>query len=203
MEFRACGCRAPARRAHGGGEHFVASAPRRAGNGRAGVTRGRALQFACGKCGRRPERGEPPPAVDEIAAPPCQPAGPAVGFGGHRGCRTRRRPVCRRRLFAGGRCAVGGGAGENCRREIKVSGIADSDRYDRRPAFVPARQWLRGKQVPSFVLHYGTADLETLPDLLEQRIRSGKYHSAAVGACRSDAKSAFSNYRIAVLLFEQ
>ena len=60
-----------------------------------------------------------------------------------------------------------------------------------------------GSHVPSFVLHYGTADLETLPDLLEQRVRSGKYHSAAVGACRSDAKSGFSNYRIAVLLFEQ
>ena len=60
-----------------------------------------------------------------------------------------------------------------------------------------------GSHVPSFVLHYGTADLETLPDLLEQRIRAGKYHSAAVGACRSEAKSGFSNYRIAVLLFEQ
>jgi hypothetical protein len=59
-----------------------------------------------------------------------------------------------------------------------------------------------GSHVPSFVLHYGTPDLETLPDMLEQRIRGGKYHSAAVGACGSDAKSGFSNYRIAVLLFE-
>jgi hypothetical protein len=59
-----------------------------------------------------------------------------------------------------------------------------------------------GSQVPSFVLHYGTADLQTFPDMLEQRIRSGKYHSAAVGACPGDAKSGFSNYRIAVLLFD-
>jgi hypothetical protein len=59
-----------------------------------------------------------------------------------------------------------------------------------------------GSHVPSFVLHYATPDLETLPDLLEQRIQTGKYHSAVVGSCSSDAKTGFSNYRIAVLLFE-
>ena len=59
-----------------------------------------------------------------------------------------------------------------------------------------------GSHVPSFILHYATPDLETLPDLLEQRIATGKYRSAAVGACPSDAKGGFSNYRIAVLLFE-
>lgn len=60
----------------------------------------------------------------------------------------------------------------------------------------------KGSHVPSFVLHYATPDLETLPDVLEQRISKGKYHSAVVGACPSDAKSGFSDYRIAVLLFE-
>lgn len=55
---------------------------------------------------------------------------------------------------------------------------------------------------PSFVLHYATADLQTLPDLLEQRIRTGKYHAAAVGACPSDAKIGLSLYRFAVLLYE-
>jgi hypothetical protein len=59
-----------------------------------------------------------------------------------------------------------------------------------------------GSHVPSFVLHYATTDLQTLPDLLEQRIQTGKYHSAVVGACPSDAKIGFSNYRIAVLLYE-
>jgi uncharacterized protein YkwD len=59
-----------------------------------------------------------------------------------------------------------------------------------------------GSHVPSFVLHYATPDLQTLPDLLQQRIQTGKYHSAVVGACPSDAKVGFSNYRIAVLLFE-
>lgn len=59
-----------------------------------------------------------------------------------------------------------------------------------------------GSHVPSFVLHYATPDLDTLPAMLDQRIRTGKYHSAVVGACPSDAKIGFSNYRIAVLLFE-
>jgi hypothetical protein len=59
-----------------------------------------------------------------------------------------------------------------------------------------------GSHVPSFVLHYATSDLQTLPELLTKRIQTGKYHSAVVGACASDAKLGFSNYRIAVLLFD-
>jgi hypothetical protein len=59
-----------------------------------------------------------------------------------------------------------------------------------------------GSRTPSFVLHYATADLQTLPEMLSERIQTGKYHSAVVGACQSDAKLGFSNYRIAVLLFE-
>lgn len=59
-----------------------------------------------------------------------------------------------------------------------------------------------GSHMPSFVLHYAATDLQTLPDMLVQRIRTGKYHSAVVGACPSDTKLGFSNYRIAVLLYE-
>ena len=59
-----------------------------------------------------------------------------------------------------------------------------------------------GSHQPSFVLHYATADLQTLPDLLEQRIQSGRYHSAVVGACPSNAKIGLSRYRVAVLLYE-
>jgi hypothetical protein len=59
-----------------------------------------------------------------------------------------------------------------------------------------------GSHAPSFVLHYATADLRTLPGMLEQRIQTGKYHAAVVGACPSDAKIGFSKYRIAVLLYE-
>jgi hypothetical protein len=59
-----------------------------------------------------------------------------------------------------------------------------------------------GSHEPSFIMHYATTDLQTLPDLLEQRIRSAKYHAAVVGACRSDAKIGLSMYRVAVLLYE-
>jgi hypothetical protein len=59
-----------------------------------------------------------------------------------------------------------------------------------------------GSQEPSFILHFATADLQSLPDLLDQKIRTGKYHAAAVGACPSDAKVGLSLYRIAVLLYE-
>jgi len=59
-----------------------------------------------------------------------------------------------------------------------------------------------GKLTPSFVLHYATPDLQSLPDMLEKRIQTGKYHSAVVGACPGSAKTGFSAYRVAVLLYE-
>jgi hypothetical protein len=59
-----------------------------------------------------------------------------------------------------------------------------------------------GSHAPSFVMHYSTADLQTLPDMLEQRIQTGNYRGAAVGACPSDAKGGFSKYRIAILLYQ-
>jgi hypothetical protein len=59
-----------------------------------------------------------------------------------------------------------------------------------------------GSRRPSFVLHYATANLESLPEMLGQRLRSGNYHSGAVGACPSDGKNGFSQYRVAVLLYE-
>jgi hypothetical protein len=59
-----------------------------------------------------------------------------------------------------------------------------------------------GSHGPSSVVHYATADLQNLPDILGQRIQSGRYHAAAVGACRPDNKSGFSKYRIAVMLYE-
>ena len=59
-----------------------------------------------------------------------------------------------------------------------------------------------GAHQPSFVLHYATTDLQSLPDMLVQRIETGRYHAAAVGACPSNAKFGFSSYRVAVLLYE-
>jgi uncharacterized protein YkwD len=59
-----------------------------------------------------------------------------------------------------------------------------------------------GGHVPSFIVHYAAPDLRNLPDLLNQRIETGKYRSAVVGACPSNPRTGFSTYRVAVLLFE-
>ncbi len=59
-----------------------------------------------------------------------------------------------------------------------------------------------GRHTPSFILHYATPDLKTLPDMLEKRIQTGRYHSAVVGACPAGSTLGFSSYRVAVLLYE-
>lgn len=59
-----------------------------------------------------------------------------------------------------------------------------------------------GKHKPAYMLRYTTADLGNLPDPLEQRIKSGRYHSAAVGACEPSGSDDFANYRVIVLLYE-
>ncbi len=59
-----------------------------------------------------------------------------------------------------------------------------------------------GSHEPDFVIHYATADLQTLPEILESRIQTGNYHSAVAGACLADGKLGFSSYRVAVLLYQ-
>lgn len=51
------------------------------------------------------------------------------------------------------------------------------------------------------VVRYETADLRRLPDEIEQRVRAGKYHSAAVGACAAEGSAVFTQYKVALLLF--
>lgn len=53
---------------------------------------------------------------------------------------------------------------------------------------------------PGFVMRWEGADLSRLPGVLEQRIRTGRYHRAAVGSC-SGGQQAFASYRVAVLLY--
>jgi hypothetical protein len=46
------------------------------------------------------------------------------------------------------------------------------------------------------------SDLNRLPDVLEEKISTGRYHMAAVGACSSGNRGqGFTTYRLAVLLF--
>jgi len=54
---------------------------------------------------------------------------------------------------------------------------------------------------PASVLRYEMSDLGNLPEEVLQKVDSGKFHSAAIGACKSDATSEFSRFRVAILLF--
>ncbi len=54
---------------------------------------------------------------------------------------------------------------------------------------------------PALVVRYEAADLSRLPDDLEQKIQSGRYRAAAVGACAAGSAQGFARFRVAVLLF--
>jgi uncharacterized protein YkwD len=57
-----------------------------------------------------------------------------------------------------------------------------------------------GATKPWFVMRWTGTDLSRLPDQLEQKISTGKYHKAAVGAC-GNAGQGFTTYKIAVMLY--
>jgi hypothetical protein len=87
-------------------------------------------------------------------------------------------------------------------KQLQTQGVHIVDYTDDARRSCPLDNGYAGSHRPSFVVHYATADLETLPGMLEERIRTGKYHSAAVGACPSNGKFGFSSFRVVVLLFE-
>jgi len=61
---------------------------------------------------------------------------------------------------------------------------------------------MSGINRPAFLFRYTTADLDHLPPTLTLQLHTRRYHSAAVGACRSTRKTEFSHYRLAVVLYE-
>jgi len=59
-----------------------------------------------------------------------------------------------------------------------------------------------GGSRPRFIMRWEGSDLSRLPGALVDRLRSGQYHSAAVGACEGARPGqGFTTYRVAVLLF--
>lgn len=58
-----------------------------------------------------------------------------------------------------------------------------------------------GNRMPWFIMRYTTDDFTKLPDALRERLASGKYHHAAVGACTLSSTNNFSAYNIAVMLY--
>jgi hypothetical protein len=58
-----------------------------------------------------------------------------------------------------------------------------------------------GARKPWFVMRFTAASLDHLPETLRSRLASGRYHSAAVGACDAKGSGPFTPYAIAVMLF--
>ncbi len=58
-----------------------------------------------------------------------------------------------------------------------------------------------GAKKPWFVMRFTAASLDRLPDTLRSKLSTGKYHSAAVGACDAKGSGPFTPYAIAVMLF--
>jgi hypothetical protein len=54
---------------------------------------------------------------------------------------------------------------------------------------------------PLSVTRFETADLTKLPFDLEKKLRSGRYHSAAVGACEAGSSAGFTHFKLVVELF--
>lgn len=58
-----------------------------------------------------------------------------------------------------------------------------------------------GLRQPWFIMRYTTSSLDRLPDQLVERLASGKYHQASVGACTTGRAAGFTSFSLAVLLF--
>ncbi len=58
-----------------------------------------------------------------------------------------------------------------------------------------------GSRQPWFVMRFTSGELNRLPQQLLDRIATGKYHQAAVGACAVQTNTPFSSYSITVLLY--
>jgi uncharacterized protein YkwD len=54
---------------------------------------------------------------------------------------------------------------------------------------------------PLTVLRYETTDLSRFPEDIDEKVQSGKFHSAAIGACDAGGSVGFARFRIAILLF--
>lgn len=58
-----------------------------------------------------------------------------------------------------------------------------------------------GARKPWFVMRFTAASLDRLPSQLRAKLATGKYHTAAVGACDAKGTGPFTAYAVAVMLF--
>jgi Cysteine-rich secretory protein family len=59
-----------------------------------------------------------------------------------------------------------------------------------------------GERRPWFVMRYTALDLTKMPAMLQQKLASGQYREAEVGACSAERVHNFSVYSIAVMLYK-
>ncbi len=82
---------------------------------------------------------------------------------------------------------------------VKAAGVAEASATESARKTCAMEQGFVGERV-SYIFHFESADLSQLPDGVVQKIKGGKYRVASVGACQSDARNGFTQYKIAVLL---
>jgi hypothetical protein len=54
---------------------------------------------------------------------------------------------------------------------------------------------------PGMVLRFTSPDLDKLGPILDQRVSTGKFHTASVGACPDTNSRGFTRYKVALLLY--
>ena len=84
--------------------------------------------------------------------------------------------------------------------QLEALGVHAADASgDARKTCAMDRGW--AGQRPGAVLRYETSSLSNLPDDIEQKLRTGKFHTAAVGACEATGSGTFTRFRIAIVLY--
>ncbi len=78
--------------------------------------------------------------------------------------------------------------------EVKVSGQGARETCELDTGYTGAKR-------PWFVMRFTAGTLDVLPGELRDRLATGKYHNAEVGACASRDSGRFASYNIAVLLY--
>ena len=84
--------------------------------------------------------------------------------------------------------------------QLEALGVHVADASgDARKTCAMDRGW--AGQRPGAVLRYETSTLSNLPDDIEQKLRAGKFHAAAVGACEATGSGTFTRFRVAIVLY--
>ena len=63
------------------------------------------------------------------------------------------------------------------------------------------RSGYAGHRQPWFVMRYTAGDLTRLPEQLTEKLASGRFHQAVIGACQARERQPFTAFSIAVLLY--